>query len=147
MLTSSLSFGCERQKTNSAWRTADLTTRWIHFKSKQNWMRHCTALHCTFKHWKRAWHISLSPCPPGRSWVRRKSTTCWWPPASIRSWKRSEKSFTTACWRRETSTVSSLQVGSLPLFRHAPTQTWQICYFNLMLHKNSFTLGQKKNQT
>lgn len=38
---------------------------------------------------------------PSRSWVRRKSTTCWWPPASTRSWRLSERSSTTACWRPE----------------------------------------------
>lgn len=83
---------------------------------------------------------SMSPC---RSWVQRKSTTCWWPPALIRSWKLSGKSFTTACWRPETWTVSSPQVHSfLVLQTHAnrntahigsllQKKTWSIiCFFN-----------------
>lgn len=38
-----------------------------------------------------------SAMSPNRSWVQRRSTTCWWPPALIRSWRLSERSFTTAC--------------------------------------------------
>lgn len=53
-----------------------------------------------------------SAVSPSRSWVQRTSTTCWWPLALIRSWRLSERSFTTACWRPEMWTVSSPQVQS-----------------------------------
>lgn len=58
---------------------------------------------------------------PSRSWVQRKSTTCWWPPALIRSWRLSERSFTTACWRPEMWTVSSPQVQSPVSYTPLPT--------------------------
>lgn len=83
------------------------------------WIGSCSSKSLLRNVWKRShleWYAFLSPSmSPGRSWVQRKSTTCWWPPASTRSWKLSGKSFTTACWRPEMWTVSSPQVHSFPV--------------------------------
>lgn len=110
MSSLSSSFGVQTGEDRGPRLTAASTTRWIKFKSKANVTLRRTALSS----------ISTQPDAflfpsPGRSCVRRKSTTCWWPHASIRSWRPSERSFTTACWRPEMWTVSSPQVDPFPL--------------------------------
>lgn len=64
---------------------------------------------------------------PNRSWVQTSCITWWWRPASIRSWRPSEKSFTTVWWRPETWTVSSPHVRWTVSFPQLvfPPWTWK----------------------